>query len=464
MRTIILISLILALVPSVSLANEFERYKQQQAEAFKAQREGRVEKPEDKESDTERSGNPCDRNTGYGCKRTVRDQQLNDIMDEDDSNFSSASDDSEDSSSSEDEDTGERSGNPCDRNTGYGCTRTVRDQQLNDIMDEDDSNFSSASDDSEDSSSSEDEDTGERSSNPCDRNTGYGCKRTVRDQQLNDIMDEDDSNFSSGSTDANEDTSQQEDTSTDRSGLNGLQGRNYALIIGINDYEHFKPLNTAVADAIAVSQTLASQYNFETRVLLDKEASRETILGALNEARKSLTPQDNLLIYYAGHGQFIESTDASYWLPYNARKDDNTQWLESKAITDHLKLISARSILVVADSCFSGTITRSADTSLEGADTRARYIQKMKSRPSRVLISSGGKEPVKDGGGGSHSVFANAFLKAMNETSESIFTANELFSRGIREPVAGNAEQIPEYKVIRNSGHSGGDFVFFRAQ
>ena len=86
----------------------------------------------------------------------------------------------------------------------------------------------------------------------------------------------------------------------------------------------------------------------------------------------------------------------------------------------------------------------------------------MKNRPSRVLIASGGNEPVKDGGGGRHSVFANAFLKAMNSTNADVFTASELFSHGIREPVAGNAEQTPEYKVIRNSGHDGGDFVFRR--
>ena len=42
------------------------------------------------------------------------------------------------------------------------------------------------------------------------------------------------------------------------------------------------------------------------------------------------------------------------------------------------------------------------------------------------------------------------------------FSAEELFYDQIKERVAGNADQTPEYNVIRNSGHDGGDFVFKR--
>ena len=44
----------------------------------------------------------------------------------------------------------------------------------------------------------------------------------------------------------------------------------------------------------------------------------------------------------------------------------------------------------------------------------------------------------------------------------SAFTAQELFYEHIKEQVAGNAEQVPEYSTIKNSGHNGGDFVFIR--
>jgi len=45
-----------------------------------------------------------------------------------------------------------------------------------------------------------------------------------------------------------------------------------------------------------------------------------------------------------------------------------------------------------------------------------------------------------------------------------MFTAEELFYAHVKERVAGNAEQIPEYNIIRNSGHDGGDFIFRKSK
>ena len=149
-------------------------------------------------------------------------------------------------------------------------------------------------------------------------------------------------------------------------------------------------------------------------------------------------------------------------MPVNADRDDNTNWIESKSISDQLKLISARHILVVADSCYSGTLTRKATTDLSGTDTREMYLRKLQDKPSRILIASGGNEPVSDSGGKAHSVFAEVFIQALKNTDRDVFTAEEMHTLYIREPVAGRTEQKPEYKVIRNSGHDGGDFVFMK--
>jgi hypothetical protein len=86
----------------------------------------------------------------------------------------------------------------------------------------------------------------------------------------------------------------------------------------------------------------------------------------------------------------------------------------------------------------------------------------MLKKSSRTLLASGGNEPVSDAGGAGHSVFAAAFIEGLNEIPLKQFTAEELFFEHIKERVAGNAEQVPEYNTIRNSGHDGGDFVFTR--
>jgi hypothetical protein len=238
--------------------------------------------------------------------------------------------------------------------------------------------------------------------------------------------------------------------------------RYFALIIGINNYRNLDRLKTAVNDARTVAQVLKDDYGFETALLLNEQATRDGIMKELNMLRKKLTSRDKLLIYYAGHGDYNKETDTAYWMPVNAERDDNTNWIESKSISDQLKLISARHILVVSDSCYSGTLTRSAVTNLSGNDTRDIYLRKLEEKTSRILISSGGNEPVSDSGGKTHSIFADVFIKALKKAEKDIFTAEELHTLYIKESVAGRTAQTPEYKVIRNSGHDGGDFIFVK--
>jgi len=75
-------------------------------------------------------------------------------------------------------------------------------------------------------------------------------------------------------------------------------------------------------------------------------------------------------------------------------------------------------------------------------------------------MASGGNEPVSDIGGKGNSVFANAFIVSLRGMERKTFTAEQLFYEHIKERAAGNADQTPEYNVIRNSGHDDGDFVF----
>lgn len=241
-----------------------------------------------------------------------------------------------------------------------------------------------------------------------------------------------------------------------------VKGRFVALLIGINGYLHIDRLDNAVGDARSVAKTIQELYGFEIRLLLDREATREGIMRALNELRRTLTEKDSLLIYYSGHGHYDRESDTSYWLPADAEPDDNTRWLETRSLTDQFKLIAARQVLVVADSCFAGVITRSIPADLTSATTRDAYLSKLLEKTTRVLIASGGNEPVVDAGASDHSIFADALLRALREPFSLIFTAEELMSRHLKESVAGRAEQLPEYKVIRNSGHDGGDFIFVK--
>lgn len=239
-------------------------------------------------------------------------------------------------------------------------------------------------------------------------------------------------------------------------------GKNYALLIGINRYKFIDSLKTAVNDVEQTAAVLRDSYGYETRLLLDEKATDTAILKELNNLRSKITPADRLILYYAGHGILDKVTDASYWLPYDAELADDTNWLDTKRITDQLKRISARQVLVIADSCYSGTISRAINADVGGGDTRENYLRKLQEKPSRVLIASGGNEPVADAGGKGHSIFAEVLIAALKNPERPTFTAGEMLTNRIREAVAGRAEQTPEYKIIRNSGHDSGDFIFVR--
>lgn len=235
-------------------------------------------------------------------------------------------------------------------------------------------------------------------------------------------------------------------------------GKYYALIIGNNNYKYLRKLETAKKDAKDVANILKQKYSFDTKILLD--ALRDDIVSTINHYRRILTEHDSFLLYYAGHGEFDKKANKAYWLPVDARSDDDTNWILADRITSNIRRISSNHIIVVADSCYSGTLTRRAATDLSTNDERPRYLNKMQAKKSRTLLASGGNEPVSDTGGKGHSVFARAFLMGLEKFEQPVFTAEELYYQYIREMVAGSADQTPEYNVIRNSGHQGGDFVF----
>ena len=234
----------------------------------------------------------------------------------------------------------------------------------------------------------------------------------------------------------------------------------YALVVGNDDYQSLPKLKTAAADAREVERVLRETYGFQTKLLLN--ATRSQIVAALYAYRRELSADANLLIYYAGHGYSDKETEKTYWLPVDATGDDNSNWIIADDITSDIKAIPARHVLVVADSCYSGTLSRGLNVTPPPSAEREQFIQKMSAGRSRTLMASGGDEPVADGGGSGHSVFAAALLRGLQRMEKPQFTAGELFSGYVVEAVAGSAEQTPVYDPLRNSGHVSGDFVFVR--
>jgi hypothetical protein len=257
-------------------------------------------------------------------------------------------------------------------------------------------------------------------------------------------------------------------------------GRRWALVIGNEAYREeedgWKPLRTPIRDAEEVAKTLREDFGFENEIadsaagerpfpLLLRNASRREILRALQRLASTARPDDSVIVYYAGHGYRDEKINASYWVPIGARNDDYTDWISESDWNGLVRSFEARHVLVVADSCFGGAILNRGDPpGLPPVEPEARrhFIENAIQRTSRHLLSSGADEPVADGGGSGHSIFARAFLEGLRKYDDKVFTAEEVFARWIKPSVGGNASQLPQYDPLRQSGHQGGDFVFVR--
>ncbi|MCP4406432.1 MAG: caspase family protein [Gammaproteobacteria bacterium] len=235
------------------------------------------------------------------------------------------------------------------------------------------------------------------------------------------------------------------------------------MIIGNNNYQHFTNLSTAVNDARAVDRMLRDNYGFKTKLLID--ADRYAMLSALNEFREQLTDEDNLLIYYAGHGELDNVNLRGYWLPVDAEADSSTNWISNVAITDILNVMAAKHVLVVADSCYSGSMTRSSLARLSpgmSEQARQRWLKVMAKTRARAALTSGGVKPVLDSGaGGDHSIFAQAFLDVLGENDAILegFSLYREVQRRVKLLAATlRVDQDPQYAPIKYAGHEAGEF------
>ncbi|MFZ1415708.1 MAG: caspase family protein [Defluviicoccus sp.] len=244
-------------------------------------------------------------------------------------------------------------------------------------------------------------------------------------------------------------------------------GRYYAVVIGNDAYQHFPPLKTAVADAQAVADLLRNRYGFASVKLLTN-VDRYQIYSALEEMRRTVTEKDNLLIYFAGHGEkqkTFTGEQLGYWLPVNAERDSTANWFANSALNETVNTSSARHILVVADSCYSGLLTRSAAADVTPGmsdEARANLIRIRARQGSRTALTAGGDQPVVDSLGGRHSVFAKAFLDLLASNAgvlEASRLHQELTSRVKQATALVGSDQVPEHRPIQ-FGHGGGDFLF----
>jgi uncharacterized protein len=243
-------------------------------------------------------------------------------------------------------------------------------------------------------------------------------------------------------------------------------GRYYALVIGNQNYQLLEQLQTPRTDAERAAQLLRDKYGFTVQLIED--ANDVAMMNALVELNRVLQPNDNVLIYYAGHGTRIKNAylEAGYWLGVNAaRPPDDSLWVANEQVTAHLAQLIARRVLVIADSCYAGLLSNDPNINMFGNETQFSldYVKFKLPKRARLLLASGGDQPVLDAGGQGDSIFARAFLDVLIFNS-GILSTKALFAL-VQDRVKIGATrnhftQVPEFKAIKAAGHELGEFFF----
>ncbi|MDY6974213.1 MAG: caspase family protein, partial [Thermodesulfobacteriota bacterium] len=114
----------------------------------------------------------------------------------------------------------------------------------------------------------------------------------------------------------------------------GKLGGFHALIVAISDYQddEIPDLKSPIKDARALDRVLRKNYGFETQLLLDREATRETIYNTLRNLADSTKEDDSILIYYAGHGDRDRTYDDGWWIPADASAGRPTTYLDNTQV------------------------------------------------------------------------------------------------------------------------------------
>jgi len=237
--------------------------------------------------------------------------------------------------------------------------------------------------------------------------------------------------------------------------------RYHALVIGINDYRHWQDLRQARQDAEKVAGILRDEYGFgDVVTLYDRDATRDSVVLTIRSLTRQLGRNDSLLVYFAGHGYFDRVSAEGYWVTAEARERIGsepaiTDWLDNSTLRKLVGAMQARHVLVVSDSCFSGSLFRGGRVDLTAKENA--WYRRAIAAPSRWCISSGDLETVPD-----ESVFARKFLQALQYPQQTVFSASDL-AGWIKKEVAAFTDRQPLFGPMKDPGDSAeGEFVFLR--
>jgi WD40 repeat protein len=228
---------------------------------------------------------------------------------------------------------------------------------------------------------------------------------------------------------------------------------NHLLVIAIDQYASWPKLNNAVSDARKFISIMEAGYNFDPKniiVVNDTMASRQGIVDGFKTLIEKAKANDNIVIYYSGHGHFDPLLGEGYWIPYDAKKGNDGDYLPNSFILQLIKKLESKHLFLIADACFSGSLFN---------ESHRGFNENVSQYKSRWGLASGRLEYVSDGAAGEQSPFNKYLVQYLKDNLGREFSVSELIQY-VKVNVANESDQAPLGNPLKNVGDEGGEMIF----
>ena len=212
-----------------------------------------------------------------------------------------------------------------------------------------------------------------------------------------------------------------------------------------------------------IAKDLSQDYGFVVEVLSNPKL--DDILKKLKTyAMIPYGENDQLFIFFAGHGYYDDVFKEGYLIAKDSKADDiaHTSFLSHSNLRTVVNNIPCEHIFLSLDACFGGTFdpiiaSASRSTGMYKDVEKEDFIQRKMKYKTRLYLSSGGKEYVPDGRPGQHSPFTRKFLEALRSYGgeDGILTINEILS------YIEKVDPQPRFGEFGNN-EPGSDFLFIK--
>jgi hypothetical protein len=237
-------------------------------------------------------------------------------------------------------------------------------------------------------------------------------------------------------------------------------GANWLLVIGIDQYKNHKNLENAVADAKGFGDVMTTRYGFKHLIepLYNTDATQANIRKVIGNCEK-LDKNDRLIVFYAGHGWYKTKAKLGYIVPTEAGSDPNSDFVPVNFITDIFRAVDAQHILLIVDCCFGGSF--GVERNSLDVEMTEKVVSELDTKRSRMVLSSGGIEPVSDGFvSDNNSPFTAPLLDILKLNKEPLTVFSDVFPL-LRKKTKWNTDQMPQYKVLQHLGHADGELALY---